>query len=739
MEQGLHCQMGLTDGEYRRILELLGREPNRLELGMFSVMWSEHCSYKSSRRVLEKFPTQGPQVLQGPGENAGVVDIGGGWAVSFKIESHNHPSAIEPYQGAATGVGGIIRDIFSMGARPVALLNSLRFGSLESARVRYLVEGVVAGIGGYGNCVGIPTVGGEACFYPTYAGNPLVNAMCVGILPASSITRGTARGEGNAVMLAGARTGRDGLHGVTFASEELDEQSEEQRPAVQVGDPFTEKLLIESCLEVMERGLVVGVQDLGGAGLTCAASEMSSRAGGGMRLNLDRVHCREEDMDPYEIMLSESQERMLLVVEPAKEQQVREVFERWGLEINSIGEVVSGGMLELFMRGEKMACFPAKMLCEAAPSYDPPFEEPPWFRELKAEHPAELPVPGNLEEAFLKLMASPNIASKEWIFRQYDQQVRTCTAGLPGGDAAVIRLREVEPKGLALSVDGNSRYTYLDPYKGGMIAVVEAARNVAVTGARPLAITNCLNFGSPTRAHVFWQFRQAVEGMSRACEALGTPVTGGNVSFYNETSGEAIFPTPVVGMVGLLEDVRLHCPMGWRQDGELVCLVGDLAGSLAGSEFLHVYHGKLAGELLQPDLERARNLHLFLLEAIGEGLLSSAHDLSDGGLAVALAESSIAGGRGVELELLLPEGARVDELLFGEAQSRVVMSLAQEKEAALKEKAGRYGLPLHRLGITGGDVFSLKTDDRFSIRLSLHKLIHTWEEVLPWYMNRRAL
>lgn len=736
MEENLHLQMGLTDEEYSRILSLLGREPNRLELGMFSVMWSEHCSYKSSRRVLEKFPTEGPQVLQGPGENAGVVDIGEGWAVSFKIESHNHPSAIEPYQGAATGVGGIIRDIFSMGARPVALLNSLRFGDLNSARVRYLVSGIVSGIGGYGNCVGLPTVGGEACFYPTYQGNPLVNAMCVGILPAASLVRGAAQGEGNIVLLAGARTGKDGLHGVTFASEELNDDSEAQRPAVQVGDPFMEKLLIESCLEVMEKGLVVGVQDLGGAGLTCATSEMSARAGTGMKIELDRIPCRERDMDPYEIMLSESQERMLLVAEKDREEEVKEVFERWGVEINTIGEVKAGGELELFFHGKKVAGFPAKMLCEGAPAYELPVEEPPYYRKLGEEKIDELPLPENLEGALLALLASPNIASKEWIYRQYDCQVRTCTAGPPGGDAGVIRLREVKNKGLALSVDGNSRYTYLDPYIGGMIAVLEAARNVAVAGARPLAVTNCLNFGNPTRPQVFWQFQQAVQGMSRACEALETPVTGGNVSFHNETSGEAIFPTPVVGMVGLLEDVKSHCPVGWKGDGQAIYLVGELAGSLAGSEYLYVCWGKLAGKMPLPDLQRARHLHRFLEEAAAQALLSSAHDLSDGGLAVALAECCIAGGKGAELTLPLPESARVDELLFGESQSRVVLSLPPEREEALKEKARQYSLPLYRLGVTGGKVLTIHIENTGSINLPLPEIVKTWEEVLPCYMEQ---
>ncbi len=730
MSEQLHQKMGLSDQEYALILHLMGREPNELELGMFSVMWSEHCSYKCSKKVLQSLPTEGDQILLGPGENAGIVDIGEGLAVAFKMESHNHPSAIEPYQGAATGVGGIVRDIFTMGARPIALLNSLRFGPLHYPRVQYLFEGVVAGIAGYGNCIGIPTVGGETWFDPAYQGNPLVNVMCAGVLPASRIARGQARGPGNTVILVGARTGRDGLHGVTFASEGLDETSEAQRPAVQVGDPFMEKLLLEACLEAIEKELVAGIQDLGGAGLTCATSEMSSRAGSGMIIHLDRVPCREEDMSPYEIMLSESQERMLLVVENENIKAVQDIFTRWGLEFSAIGQVTGDGLLQIYHRGEKVGELAADFLCENAPVYDLPDQEPPYYQKLKSYDMQAVPQPDDLEEAFLELLASPNIASKQWIYRQYDYMVRTCTAQGPGGDAAVLRIRGTA-KGLAFSADGNGRYVYLDPYKGGMIAVLEAARNVAAAGAKPLAITNCLNFGNPTRPQIYWQFKHAVKGMAEACRALGTPVTGGNVSFYNETSGEAIFPTPVVGMLGLLENLSCQVQKGWRRASDRVYLLGDLAGSLAGSEYLYALHGVLAGDMPLPDLERAAFLHQFLGEAAASKVITSAHDLSDGGLLTALAEASFAGGFGVEISLPHPENVRLDELLFGEGQSRVLVGVSLEKERDFLTLIRSYQLPWQLLGEVKGEKLTVRIQEEEPlIDLSLERVKAAWEEVI---------
>ncbi len=731
MSEQRYLEMGLSEGEYRTILQLLGREPNELELGMFSVMWSEHCSYKCSKKMLQNFPVEGSHILLGPGENAGIVDIGEGLAVAFKMESHNHPSAIEPYQGAATGVGGIIRDIFTMGARPVALLNSLRFGPLQDPRVQYLFEGVVSGIAGYGNCVGIPTVGGEACFDPSYRDNPLVNVMCAGILPASRIARGRAAGPGNTVILVGARTGRDGLHGVTFASEELDESSAEKRPAVQVGDPFMEKRLLEACLEAIAGELVAGIQDLGGAGLTCAVSEMSSRAANGMIIYLDRVPCREEGMSPYEIMLSESQERMLLVVEKENSDAVQAIFDRWELECTAIGQVTDDGLLQIYEHGVKVGELAADFLCREAPVYDMPAREPSYYRELKSRDLHALPLPVDLGKTFLELLSSPNIASKRWIYRQFDYMVRTGTVQGPGGDAAVLRIRGTS-KGLAFSADGNGRYTYLDPYLGGQIAVLEAARNVAVAGARPLAVTNCLNFGNPTRPQVYWQFKRAVEGMASACRALGTPVTGGNVSFYNETSGEAIFPTPVVGMLGLLEDVSRLLRIGWQQEGDRVYLLGDLAGSLAGSEYLYALHGLLAGEMPVPDLARALRLHQLLLELTSAGLIRSAHDLSDGGLLVALAEASLAGNSGVELRLPLQAAPRLDELLFGEAQSRVLVSILPADENVFLERVRLSGLPVHLLGEVAGKALTVKSkEDELLFALSLEQIHAAWEEVIP--------
>ena len=725
--------LGLKDEEYEAIVKILGREPNDVELGMYSVMWSEHCSYKNSRDVLRTFPTKGPRVLQGPGENAGVVDIGDGLAVCFKIESHNHPSAIEPYQGAATGVGGIIRDIFTMGARPIALLNSLRFGTLDDARARYLFGNVVAGIAGYGNCVGIPTVGGEVGFHPCYRGNPLVNAMCVGLMAAEKIKRGRAAGAGNPVVLAGARTGRDGMHGVTFASEALSAASEERRPAVQVGDPFLEKLLLEACLELIENDAVAGIQDLGGAGLTCAASEMASRGGSGMEIDLDRVPCRETGMTAAEIMLSESQERMLLVVPPEKEEYVHAVFARWGLAASTIGRVTGDGMLRVRMGGKVVAELPARSLAEDAPVYCPPSREPAYLRAACELDLAEIPDVDEPEQALLVLLRSPNLASKEWVFRQYDYMVRTATVVHPGSDAAVLRIRGSK-KGLAMTVDCNARYVYLDPYTGGKIAVVEAARNVACSGGEPLALTDCLNFGNPENPEVYWQFRKAVEGMSVACLAFGTPVVGGNVSFYNEHEGESIYPTPVVGMIGLLEDVEKRCTQSFKAPGNAIVLLGDTCNELGGSEYLAVIHGLVRGKPPALDLEKEKDVQQVVLKAIRLGLLQSAHDLSEGGLAVALAESTFGNLLGAEVELKTA-GLRRDSLLFGESQSRVLVSLPQDRLACLQELAGQHQVPLQVLGRTGGDRLKVYLDGRQVINLRVEEMHAAWSKALGRLMK----
>ncbi len=731
-EQQTWRQLGLTDREYEMIVEQMGREPNPIELNMYSVMWSEHCSYKHSRSALSLFPTSGPRVVQGPGENAGVVDIGDGWAAVFKIESHNHPSAVEPYQGAATGVGGILRDIFTMGAQPVAFLNSLRFGNLDDARGRYLFDGVVAGIGGYGNCVGIPTVAGEIYFEPCYSGNPLVNAMCVGVMPIGRLVLGKACGEGNLVVMAGARTGRDGIHGVTFASEELSVQSEERRPAVQVGDPFLGKLLMDATLEAIEKKLVCGVQDFGGAGLTCALTETASRAGTGLEIDLGQVPLREEDMHPFEILISESQERMLLIVEPGKLEELKEIFRRWELEPAVLGRVTGDGKVVARYRGEVVAEVPAESVAGGSPAFKPESREPEYYRRLENFDPLSLPPIDNYDEALLKLLASPDIASKEWVWRRYDYMVRTCTVEGPGGDAAVIRLRETG-KALALSVDGNGRHTYLDPRRGGMMAVAEATRNLSCCGAEPIGITDCLNFGNPEKPEIYWQFREAVEGMAEACRVLDVQVVGGNVSFYNEVEGEAIYPTPVVGAVGLLNDPEKHCSMALRDDGDLICLLGPQRTALGGSQFLKNCCDIVAGRLADIDLELEKRMQGLLRRLIGEGLLSSAHDLSDGGLAVALAESCMSGGKGVRLNL--PSSAYPAHDLFGEGPSRVLISLKPEQINRVLALSRDAEVPLAEMGEVSGNALIIKLGGDIIIDRKIAALKKVYEEVFSCLMK----
>lgn len=719
--------MGLTDEEYARICSLLGRKPNYVELGMFAVMWSEHCGYKNSRPVLRQFPTTAPWVIQGPGENAGVVDIGDGLAVAFKMESHNHPSAVEPFQGAATGVGGIVRDIFAMGARPIALLDSLRFGELDEPRNRYLFGGVVAGIAWYGNCIGVPTVGGEVYFDPSYAGNPLVNVMCVGLLRKEQLQRGVAAGPGNAVMLVGARTGRDGIHGATFASEELSEASAARRPAVQVGDPFKEKLLIEACLELVAGDLLVGMQDLGAAGITSATAETAARAGTGMELELDRVLRREPGMTPYEVMISESQERMLVIPRPGCEEQVKAILEKWGLEAVVIGRVTADGILRVKERGEVVAEVPVAALTSACPVYYPPTRVPDYLAELWERESAPVPEPEDYETVFFRLLSSPTIAGKEWVYRQYDHMVQINTVVRPGLGAAVLRVKGTK-KGLALTTDGNGRYCYLDPYRGGAIAVAEAARNLVCVGARPLALTDCLNFGNPQKPEVFWQFTQAVAGMAEACRTLGIPVVSGNVSFYNETNGVAVYPTPVVGMVGLLAEVEHHLRPGWPGEGCLIGLVGEPGNELGGSEYLWVCHRRLGAAAPAIDLARELALQRFLLAAHAQGLLASAHDCAEGGLAVALAECCLAGGLGAAVDL--PAVARPDVVLFGEAQGRVLVSFREEQRGLLTELAWEHGLPFTVVGRSGGDRLEIAVGGRKYLRVDLARVRHLWQEGL---------
>ncbi|MCM3125147.1 MULTISPECIES: phosphoribosylformylglycinamidine synthase subunit PurL [unclassified Mesobacillus] len=674
-QEKIYREMGLSDSEFASAEQILGRTPNYTETGLFSVMWSEHCSYKNSKPVLKKFPVTGERVLQGPGEGAGIVDIGDGQAVVFKIESHNHPSAIEPYQGAATGVGGIIRDVFSMGARPIALLNSLRFGELESPRVKYLFEQVVAGIAGYGNCIGIPTVGGEVQFDGAYEGNPLVNAMCVGLINHEDIKKGQAHGVGNTVMYVGAKTGRDGIHGATFASEELNEASEEKRPAVQVGDPFMEKLLLEACLELVKNDALVGIQDMGAAGLTSSSAEMASKAGSGIEMNLDLVPQRETGMTAYEMMLSESQERMLIVVEKGREQEIIDLFSKYELEAVAIGKVTDDKMLRLLHKGEVVADVPADALAEEAPVYYKPSSEPAYFREFQAMD-NKIPNVENYETTLLQLLQQPTIASKEWVYDQYDHMVRTSTVVSPGSDAAVVRIRGTE-KGLAMTTDCNSRYIYLDPETGGKIAVAEAARNIVCSGGEPLAITDCLNFGNPEKPEIFWQFEKAVDGMSEACRTLSTPVIGGNVSLYNETNGTAVYPTPVVGMVGLVENLKHVTTQHFKNAGDLIYLLGDTKDEFGGSELQKLVYGKIFGKAPELDLEVEASYQAQILTVIKNDLVASAHDVAEGGAAVALAESVIGSkGLGAAVEL---EGNAVSAL-FSESQSRFILSVKPENQ-----------------------------------------------------------
>jgi phosphoribosylformylglycinamidine synthase II len=689
-EQKIYREMGLTDEEFSMIERLLGRSPNYTETGLFSVMWSEHCSYKNSKPVLKKFPITGEKVLQGPGEGAGIVDIGDGQAVVFKIESHNHPSAIEPYQGAATGVGGIIRDVFSMGARPVAMLNSLRFGELESSRVKYLFKEVVAGIAGYGNCIGIPTVGGEIQFDPSYDGNPLVNAMCVGLIDHKDIQQGKAHGVGNTVMYVGAKTGRDGIHGATFASVELSEKSEESRPAVQVGDPFMEKLLLEACLELVQYESLVGIQDMGAAGLTSSSAEMASKAGSGIEMNLDLIPQREIGMTAYEMMLSESQERMLIVVKKGHEQEIMDLFSKYGLEAVAVGSVTESTTLRLLHKGNVVADVPVEALVDEAPVYTKPSKEPLYYREFQTME-EDIPTVIDYKETLLNLLKQPTIASKEWVYRQYDYQVRTNTVVAPGSDAAVIRIRGTR-KALAMTTDCNSRYVYLDPETGGKIAVAEAARNIVCSGAEPLAITDNLNFGNPEKPEVFWQMEKSADGISRACETLNTPVIGGNVSLYNETTREAagdkgessqvaIYPTPVIGMVGLIEDLDHITTQSFKTAGDFIYMVGETKAEFGGSELQKLLDGSISGKAPSIDLEVEQKRQKQLLAAIRNGLVASAHDISEGGAAASITECLFGTGLGAEVTF----NGNPTSALFSESQSRFILSISADKKAQFEE------------------------------------------------------
>ena len=734
-------QHNLTPAEYDRICGILGRKPNLTELGVFSVMWSEHCSYKSSRVHLKRLPTRGPRVIVPPGENAGVVDIGDGWCVAFKVESHNHPSFIEPFQGAATGVGGILRDVFTMGARPVAAMNSLRFGPLDDpkhgSRNKSILKGCVAGIGHYGNCFGVPTIGGEVMFDESYSLNPLVNAFALGLVRQDQIFFGKATGIGNPVLYAGAKTGRDGIHGATMASAEFDEEALEKRPTVQVGDPFLEKLLLEACLEAMRSGAIEGIQDMGAAGLTSSSVEMAARAGTGLDIDLTKVPQRETGMTAYEMLLSESQERMLIVARKGQEKQVVEIFNKWDLDAVVIGQVVEGDRLRIWHNGILEADLPVLALTDEAPKYERPMAAP--SRKSKVQSPKSLyKVTGSSpDDALRLLLSSPNIASKRWVYEQYDTMVRTNTAILPGADAAVIRVKETRIS-IAMCLDGNAKFVAIDPREGAKLAVAEAARNVACVGAKPIAVTNCLNFASPERPEVMWTFSEVIDGMREACEAFETPVVSGNVSFYNETDGRGILPTPVIGMVGLVEDTRKLITPGFKNEGDVIALLGESRGDLSPGEYAHAVLGRTTAEIIdhtdcpRVDLELERRLHDVLLRLASNCLLRSAHDCSDGGLAVAIAECCFSSlnhnAVGADIDLPNGTGLRADELLFGETPSRVVISFSPDSLERVRDATKE--LPFEIIGRVAGDDLTMKIDGAEQLRSPVAELEAIWANAL---------
>lgn len=725
--QQLALRHGLLEEEYNRIIEILGHEPNYTELGIFSVMWSEHCSYKNSIALLKTLPREGKRLLVQAGEeNAGLVDIGDGLAVAFKIESHNHPSAVEPYQGAATGVGGILRDIFTMGARPIAALDSLRFGELDNPRTKFLFDGVVRGIGDYGNCFGVPTVAGEIYFEDSYQDNCLVNAMAIGIVKTDRIARAIAKGKGNPVFIVGSSTGRDGIHGATFASEELSEESESRRSNVQVGDPFAEKLLLEATLEVIKEDLIVGIQDMGAAGIICSTSEMSARGKSGMKVNLDLVPLREDGMISYEILLSESQERMLVVCKKGKEKKLKQIFSKWDLNCIQIGEVIDEDKLYFYQHDELKAVVPASSLVlgGGAPVYYRESRKPEYIDELTKFDVGNLPEQADLNYVLLKILASPNIANKSWVYKQYDYTVGTNTVIAPGCDAAVVRIKQTN-KALALKTDCNGRYVYLNPKRGAMIAVAESARNVVCSGALPIAITNCLNFGNPYKPEIYWQFKEVIEGIGEACRVLETPVTGGNVSFYNESPTNAVYPTPVIGMLGLIDDINDVTRSYFQNEGDLIYLLGTTKQEIGGSEFLKVIHNKIAGSPPYIDLNFEKKLQHALLNLIKKGLVASAHDLSEGGLAVAIAESCVMNQeKNFGAKISFTPSFRMDYFLFSESQSRILVSISENNKNIMESELKKLGIPFEKIGVVQRE--TLEINDK--IHLSI-------EEVSDVYFN----
>lgn len=713
----------LTEDEYNLIIKLIGKEPNLTELGIFSLMWSEHCSYKSSKIHLQKLPVAGHNVIQGPGENAGIIDIGDGLAAVFKIESHNHPSFIEPYQGAATGVGGILRDIFTMGARPIALLDSLRFGPLSIPKNRTIAEGVISGIAGYGNCMGVPTVGGDVYFNNCYSLNPLVNVFCLGICKKDKIFYAKAEGEGNPVLYVGSKTGRDGIHGATMASAEFGEDLEEKRPNVQVGDPFKEKLLLEACLEVMGKNLIIGIQDMGAAGLTCSTTEMASNSNSGIEIDLDQIPQREAGMTPYEIMLSESQERMLLVTKKENVREVQEIFAKWDLDAVIVGHVTADQRLKVKSNGEYVVDIPVRAVVGMCPVYDRESDIPAYFGSIHPQEP--IPHPEKLDGPFLRLLTSPTISDKQWIFRQYDHMVQTNTVLLPGADASLLRLKN-RKSALAITLDGNSLYTYLDPRNGGKIAVAEACRNLCCVGAHPVGVTNCLNFGNPEKPDVMWQFKEVIEGIAEACRSFDIPVTGGNVSFYNDTEGFSIYPTPVLGVVGLVPDVDKSISPGFKEEGDLILLIGENKDELWGSEYLRVVWKKEEGQPPQIDLEKEKRVQEVCLEAIDKGLLRSAHDISEGGLAVCLAECVFLGENRIGCTIHLEDSIREDSILFGETQSRIVVTTKPEHKEGIAKIAQARKVPLTEIGITGGKKILISHQKIILMDLSVEDCYLAW-------------
>jgi len=740
----LALEHGLNNDEYERILKILGRTPTFTELGIFSVMWSEHCSYKNSIAQLKTLPRSGGRLLVGAGEeNAGLVDIGDGLAVAFKIESHNHPSAVEPYQGAATGVGGIMRDIFTMGARPIASLNSLRFGTLDDARTRYLFAGVVKGIGDYGNSFGVPTVAGEVYFDESYQGNPLVNAMAVGIVRTNTFASAVAKGEGNPVMIVGSSTGRDGIHGATFASEELSEKSESKRPSVQVGDPFTEKLLLEASLEIIRKGYLIGIQDMGAAGISCSTTEMSAKGKSGMKINLDKVPLREEGMSAYEIMLSESQERMLCVVKKGYEDRVREVFEKWDLHCEIIGEVINDDKLLINYKGKLEAEMPPfeLVLGGGAPVYTREQKEPSYIKEKRAFNFNLLPEPKNIQETFLKVFSSPNIASKRWVYEQYDSMVRTNTIVGPGCDSAVIYIKGTN-KALAMKTDCNARYVYLNPREGAKIAVAESARNIVCSGGIPLAITNCLNFGNPYKSEIYWQFAEAISGMGEACRFFNTPVTGGNVSFYNESpdpsslplrrTSLAVYPTPTIGMLGLVEDLSHITTSYFKNEGDLIYVLGEDNEELGGSEYLKVIHKKVEGNCPRLNLQAEKSLQETLINLIRKNLINSAHDISEGGIVCAIAECCIINEeKKLGADVTIPLKSRKDFSYFSETQSRIIVSISEEKKNEFEKVLQSAKQQFTMIGKVGGSYMMINDD----INVSLSEISDLYFNTIPRIMS----